>query len=160
MLSPVSIPNQREFTMPPAPNILDQGCPAQQALATIADKWAAIIVYALASGTKRFGELQRSIGGVSQKMLTQTLRNLERDGLVERTVFPVVPPRVEYRLTPLGNTLREPLSALCHWAEQHMGEVQAARARYAQHEPVETEAEAAQSAPIHGESPMNRPRGR
>lgn len=118
------------YPMPDTPNILDQRCPAQQALDTIADKWAAIIVYALSSGTMRFGELQRSIGGVSQKMLTQTLRNLERDGLVERTVFPVVPPRVEYRLSELGKTLCEPLGALCRWAEQHMGEVQTARQRY------------------------------
>lgn len=113
------------------PNILDQSCPAQQALATIADKWAAIVVYALSNGTLRFGELQKAIGGVSQKMLTQTLRNLERDGLVERTVFPVVPPRVEYRLTPLGKTLCDPLGALCRWAEEHMHEVVASRERYA-----------------------------
>jgi DNA-binding HxlR family transcriptional regulator len=120
------------------PNILDQNCPAQQALSTIADKWVAIVVYALSSGTKRFGELQRTIGGVSQKMLTQTLRNLERDGLVERTVFPVVPPRVEYRLTPLGNTLCEPLGALCRWAEKNMGDVLSARARHASAESNES----------------------
>ena len=102
-------------------------CGSRQVLDLIADKWAVIVIYVLARGTRRFGELQRTVAGVSQKMLTQTLRGLERDGLVERKVFPVIPPRVEYSLSPLGETLVEPLSALCRWAEDHYWEVERAR---------------------------------
>ena len=83
----------------------------------------------LAHGTKRYVELQREIGGISQKMLTQTLRSLERDGLVRRTVHPVVPPKVEYALTKLGRTLIEPLQGLCRWSEKHLPELQANRIR-------------------------------
>jgi DNA-binding HxlR family transcriptional regulator len=103
---------------------------ARQVLDLIADKWAVLVVYALAGGTKRYSELQRQIAGVSQKMLTQTLRGLERDGLVERKVYPVVPPMTEYSLTPLGRTLIEPLCTICRWTEEHLPEVEAARARY------------------------------
>ncbi len=85
----------------------------------------------LAGGTKRHNELRRAIDGVSQKMLTQTLRSLENDGLVARKVYPVVPPMVEYSLTPLGKSLTEPLEAICLWAEKHLPELQAARARKA-----------------------------
>lgn len=112
------------------PNVFNANCPTQQVLDTIANKWTVIVVYALSKGgTKRYSELQREIGGVSQKMLTQTLRNLERDGLVERKVYPVVPPKVEYCLTPLGETLTEPLKAICKWAEIYFPEMQAARDR-------------------------------
>jgi DNA-binding HxlR family transcriptional regulator len=111
--------------------VLSADCGPRQVLELIADKWATLVIYALARGTRRYSELQREIQGVSQKMLTQTLRDLERNGLVERTVYPVVPPRVEYALTPLGKTLQEPLCTLCRWAEEHLGEVQAARARQA-----------------------------
>jgi DNA-binding HxlR family transcriptional regulator len=76
----------------------------------------------------RFGQLQREVEGISQKMLTQTLRSLERDGLVERKVYPTVPLKVEYSLTPLGETLKEPLSAICKWSEEHLPEVEANRA--------------------------------
>jgi DNA-binding HxlR family transcriptional regulator len=107
---------------------------AREVLDLIADKWTALVVYVLAGGTKRHGELRREIEGISQKMLTQTLRHLERDGLVERKVYPVVPPMVEYSLTPLGKTLIGPLCAVCHWAEEHLAEVDAARTRYAQRE--------------------------
>jgi DNA-binding HxlR family transcriptional regulator len=102
-------------------------CGSRKVLDLVADKWAVIVIYVLARGTRRFGELQRTVGGVSQKMLTQTLRGLERDGLVERKVYPVIPPRVEYSLSPLGETLVEPLSALCRWAEEHFWEVERAR---------------------------------
>lgn len=108
--------------------VFDADCPAQQVLERIANKWTAIVICALAKGTKRYSELQREIGGVSQKMLTQTLRNLERDGLVERKVYPVVPPKVEYSLTALGVTLVKPLQAICKWAETHIHELEAARA--------------------------------
>lgn len=96
-------------------------------LTTICDKWALLILYQLSHGTKRHGELQRAIPGVSQKMLTQTLRKLARDRLVRRTVYPVVPPRVEYALTPLGETITEPLSSLYTWTEDHVKEILQAR---------------------------------
>ncbi len=112
------------------PNILNQQCGTREVLDLIADKWTAIIIYILAKGTKRYSELLREIDGVSQKMLTQTLRNLERDGIVERKVYPVVPPMVEYSLTPLGKTLVEPLKAICKWAETHLSEVQSARIKH------------------------------
>ncbi|MBA2277133.1 MAG: helix-turn-helix transcriptional regulator [Chloroflexia bacterium] len=88
-----------------------------------------IVIKALAEGIQRYGALHREIGGISQKMLTQTLRSLERDGLVRRTVYPVVPPKVEYALTPLGETLIEPLAAIGAWAERHMDEIVRARTR-------------------------------
>jgi DNA-binding HxlR family transcriptional regulator len=109
-------------------NVCSEQCGSRRVLELVADKWAVIVIYVLARGTRRFGELQRAVGGVSQKMLTQTLRGLEHDGLVERKVYPVVPPRVEYSLSPLGETLVEPLSALCGWAEEHFWEVERARA--------------------------------
>jgi DNA-binding HxlR family transcriptional regulator len=111
------------------PNVFDPNCGSRRVLELIADKWTAIVVYALARGTCRFGQLQRDVGGVSQKVLTSTLRDLERDGLVERRVYPEVPPKVEYTLTPLGQTLTEPLAAICKWSEEHLADVDAARAR-------------------------------
>jgi len=95
----------------------------------IADKWTALVIQILAGSTMRYAALQREIGGISQKMLTQTLRSLERDGLVQRTVHPVVPPKVEYSLTKLGRTLIEPLQGLCRWSEKHLAELQANRSR-------------------------------
>src|SRR4029078_10458961 len=109
------------------PNVLDQHCESRQALDLIADKWTCLIVYALVDGPLRHGQLRRAIDGISQKMLTQTLRSMEADGLGQRTVFDVVPPAVEYRLTPLGETLKEPLVAICTWAMEHLPEMQAAR---------------------------------
>jgi DNA-binding HxlR family transcriptional regulator len=111
------------------PNVLDQNCESRQALERIADKWTCLIVYALLDGPRRHGELKRTIGGISQKMLTQTLRSLEADGLVTRTVIDVIPPHVEYGLTPLGRTLSDPLVAICRWAMDHLPEMQEARAR-------------------------------
>src|SRR5262245_54480967 len=84
-------------------------------VALLADKWTIPVIHALARGTKRTGELRRALAGVSQKMLTQTLRALERQGLIERRVYPVVPPRVEYRLTPMGESINRPLRQLCDW---------------------------------------------
>ena len=110
-----------------APNVLDQHCESRQALDRIADKWTCLIVYALVDGPRRHGELRRAIDGISQKMLTQTLRSMEADGLVHRTVLDRVPPAVEYRLTPLGETLKDPLVAICRWAMEHLPELQAAR---------------------------------
>lgn len=102
----------------------------RQALALIADKWAVLIITTLADGTRRYNALRRELAGVSQKMLTQTLRDLECNGLVERTVYPDTPPRVEYGLTPLGRTLVEALTVLRDWADAHYHEVEAARRRY------------------------------
>jgi DNA-binding HxlR family transcriptional regulator len=112
-----------------SPSVLDPECDSRQVLDRIADKWTALIIHVLSSGTKRHGELRREISGVSQKMLTQTLRSLEDDGIVNRKVYPVVPPMVEYSLTPLGRSLIEPLEAICRWAEEHLPELEAARER-------------------------------
>ena len=111
------------------PSVMDAQCPSRLVLDRIADKWTALIIQILARGTMRYAALQREIGGISQKMLTQTLRSLERDGLVQRKVHPIVPPKVEYSLTKLGRTLIEPLHALCRWSEKHLAELQANRAR-------------------------------
>ncbi|WP_083752676.1 winged helix-turn-helix transcriptional regulator [Actinosynnema sp. ALI-1.44] len=105
-------------------------CPSRQVLDRIADKWTALIVGCLSTGTKRYSELRHAIDGVSEKMLTQTLRSLERDGLLTRTTHPTVPPKVEYTLTDLGHTLTVPLAAIRDWAEVHINEVNDARARY------------------------------
>src|SRR6476646_826160 len=109
----------------------DEQMRVHEILGRIANRWTALIVQALASRTKRYSELRRELGSVSHKMLSQTLRGLERDGIVERTVHPVVPPKVEYALTPLGQSLVEPLVMLCEWAAQHRAAIEAARARYA-----------------------------
>jgi DNA-binding HxlR family transcriptional regulator len=105
-------------------------CPSRQMLDTVADKWVTLVLTALADGPRRYSELSRRIAGVSQKMLTQTLRSLERDGLVDREVTPAVPVRVDYRLTPLGESLVTVMSMVKEWAEEHMPEVQRARRRY------------------------------
>ncbi|HEY2801331.1 MAG TPA: helix-turn-helix domain-containing protein [Chthoniobacterales bacterium] len=112
-----------------AASVMNPQCLSRVVLDRIADKWTALIIYVLATGTRRYAALQREIGGVSQKMLTQTLRSLERDGLVLRKVHPVVPPKVEYSLTPLGRTLIEPLKAICSWSEKHLPQLQANRSR-------------------------------
>jgi DNA-binding HxlR family transcriptional regulator len=96
----------------------------------IGDKWSVMVVGHLTKKTMRFNELRHSIGGISQRMLTLTLRNLERDGLVIRTVYPEIPPRVEYQLTELGRTLTDPLDTLWNWAAAHMSSVNEARAKY------------------------------
>src|SRR5262245_51679164 len=105
-------------------------CQMPQLLDTISDKWVCLVLSALAGGARRHGELARQIAGVSQKMLTQTLRSLERDGLVVRTVTPSVPVRVDYELTALGRDLQLQVAHLKRWAEGHMAEVLAARRRY------------------------------
>ena len=110
-------------------SVLKPQCPSRVVLERIADKWTALIIQVLANGTQRYASLQRTIGGISQKMLTQTLRSLERDGLVLRKVHPVVPPKVEYSLTRLGRTLIDPLRILCRWSEKHLPELQANRQR-------------------------------
>jgi DNA-binding HxlR family transcriptional regulator len=108
-------------------SVLSPGCPSRLVLDRIADKWTAIIIQILARGSLRYSALQREIGEISQKMLTQTLRSLERDGLVRRKVHPDASPKVEYSLTPLGRTLLEPLQTLCRWTEKHLRELEAHR---------------------------------
>lgn len=98
-------------------------------VALLADKWTIPVIHALARGTKRTGELKKALPGVSQKMLTQTLRALEAHGLLERKVYPVVPPRVEYSLTAMGASINEPLAGICNWVERHGAALTAARAR-------------------------------
>jgi DNA-binding HxlR family transcriptional regulator len=105
-------------------------CPARELHDRISDKWVSLILNALADGELRFSDLGRTITGVSQKMLTQTLRNLERDGLVSRTVVAQRPVRVSYALTPLGESLLPVVRAIKHWAEGHIDQVHAARAAY------------------------------
>jgi DNA-binding HxlR family transcriptional regulator len=99
-------------------------------LSRIGDKWSVLTVMLLGDGPRRFNELKRMIGGISQRMLTLTLRGLERDGLVTRTVFPTIPPRVDYELTPLGTTLLEPICALSDWAAKHRPAIHDSRVRY------------------------------
>jgi DNA-binding HxlR family transcriptional regulator len=113
------------------PDVLNQNCQSRQALELISDKWTALIVYALVDGPRRHGELRRTIDGISQKMLTQTLRRMEAEGLIERDVLDRVPPHVEYSLTTLGRTLEKPLVAICEWAMEHLDELRDARAVYA-----------------------------
>src|SRR5688500_3030103 len=107
-----------------------QTCELRDLLDRLADKWSLLVVELLGHGTLRFTELRRQIDGISQRMLTLTLRHLERDGLVVRTVHPVVPPRVDYELTALGATLLETIQALVTWTEEHQDEVAAARSAY------------------------------
>ena len=108
----------------------ERGCPSRLLLNRIGDRWTVLLVGSLADGPRRFGELGRAVDGISQKMLTQTLRSLERDGLVGRTVHPTVPPRVDYELTDLGRSLIEPIATLSRWAVAHMDEVVDARDLY------------------------------
>jgi DNA-binding HxlR family transcriptional regulator len=117
------------MTNPPW-DVMVKTCPSRSSLAKIANKWTAMIVIALSEGPLRFGVLREAVDGISGKVLTETLRDLERDGILSRTMYNEMPPRVEYELTPLGQTLREPLSALGRWAEKHIEEVLRARDDY------------------------------
>ncbi|KKM47283.1 hypothetical protein LCGC14_1558820 [marine sediment metagenome] len=111
-------------------NVYNQHCPTRLVLDRIADKWTVLTVGALAEETKRFGELRRELDGISQKMLTQTLRGLERDGLVNRKVYPTVPPKVEYSLTSLGQTLIGLLDGIKNWSEGNIERVIEAQQAY------------------------------
>jgi len=118
----------------PLPRVLDRShdscIAAREVLNRVGDKWSVYVVGLLGDGPKRFSEIKRTIDGISQRMLTLTLRGLERDGLVTRTVFPTVPPRVDYELTELGRTLLEPVRALASWATEHRQAIQDARNRF------------------------------
>ncbi|MBA2714829.1 MAG: helix-turn-helix transcriptional regulator [Rubrobacteraceae bacterium] len=113
--------------------VLDPACASRRLFEAISGKWSPLVVMALKDGgKKRHGILRRELGGISQKMLIQTLRQLEHNGLVEREVYPVVPPKVEYSLTPLGMSLQPLLEEICQWSERHLPEVEEARSRAAQ----------------------------
>ncbi|WP_438485207.1 winged helix-turn-helix transcriptional regulator [Streptomyces sp. S186] len=107
-----------------------EGCEVRQILDRVADKWSLLVIALLDRRVLRFTELRREVDGISQRMLTVTLRQLERDGLVRRTVHPVVPPRVDYELTPLGATLHDTIQSLVTWTEEHQNEIATARAAY------------------------------
>jgi DNA-binding HxlR family transcriptional regulator len=105
-------------------------CPSRQVLDALSDKWVTLVLTALADGPRRYSDLARAIAGVSQKMLTQTLRTLERDGLITRTITASVPVRVDYELTPLGQTILPVVGAIKRWSESHIQEIHTARATY------------------------------
>jgi len=111
-------------------DIYDPGCPGRLVLDRIGDRWTVLIVGVLEEGTKRFSEVRDAVGGITPKVLTQTLRAMERDGLVARKVYAEVPPRVEYTLTELGRSLTNPINAIRVWAEENMGQLFATRDRY------------------------------
>jgi DNA-binding HxlR family transcriptional regulator len=112
------------------PDPYDRDCPTRRLLDRIGDQWTVLIVGALTGGPLRFTEIGRRVDGISQKVLTQTLRSLVRDGILTRTAYAVIPPKVEYELTSLGRNLSEPLEMLDRWARQHMASVQDARDAY------------------------------
>jgi DNA-binding HxlR family transcriptional regulator len=113
-------------------DVLDQSCLARLALELVADKWTILVISALEDGTQRYSQIHQRIGCITHKMLAQTLRRLETDGLLERKVYAVVPPKTEYTLTPLGTSLLTALAPLFHWGEANMGAVRRARSQ-AQH---------------------------
>src|ERR1043166_5929205 len=114
----------------PEEALIRPDCRTRRGLEIIADQWTMLVVVALGQDTKRFSQLHAQIVGISKKMLTQTLRALERNGLVKRVIYPVIPPMVEYSLTPLGRTLIEPIRALRDWSEQYIEEIERLRGEY------------------------------
>ncbi|WP_214326862.1 winged helix-turn-helix transcriptional regulator [Nonomuraea sediminis] len=127
-----------------------EDCEVRQILDRIADKWSLLVIALLERRVMRFTELRREIDGISQRMLTVTLRHLERDGLVRRTVHPVVPPQVDYELTPMGATLHVMIQALVDWTEDHQEQIAAARTRY------DTRGVSRNEIPARNESPVSR----
>ena len=117
------------------PVVVDlEQCPIRGILDRIGDKWSFLLILKLAKHPHRFGELRREVDDISQRMLTQTLRSLQRDGLISRTVFSTTPPSVEYRLTDLGRSLLEPMRSLVTWADLHQSAIQAARMQFERQE--------------------------
>jgi DNA-binding HxlR family transcriptional regulator len=117
----------------------DGACPVtREVLNRVGDKWSVLVIVLLGDGARRFSDLRRAVEGISQRMLTHTLRGLERDGLVVRTVFPTVPPRVEYALSPLGKTLLKTVTDLANWASSSRPEIERARADFDRREAAET----------------------
>jgi len=112
------------------PQVVVENCPVREVLDRVGDKWSVLVIVLLGQRTHRFNEMYRAIEGISQRMLTLTVRALERDGLVSRTVYATVPARVDYELTELGRTLRVPLGAVTDWANTHRDDIQVARERH------------------------------
>jgi DNA-binding HxlR family transcriptional regulator len=109
------------------PNVYDPSCATRTVLDRIGDKWTTLIVLVLLPGPLRFNQLRDAVGGVAPKVLAETLRRLERDGILTRTAFPEIPPRVEYELTPLGRSLEQPIRAIAGWAQDNMAKIERAR---------------------------------
>lgn len=124
------IPGNPSGNLPGSLHVPEDCRAVSEVLARVGDKWTVLVVSVLGAGPKRFNELRRALGSISQRMLTLTLRGLERDGLVTRTVFPTIPPRVVYELTELGRSLLVPVSSLGLWARQHRAAIQQARLRF------------------------------
>ena len=124
------------------PCILDQSNASRKTLDLIANKWAILVLFALRNGERRFAQLHKDIGGITEKMLIQTLRNLERDGLIQRKVFAVVPPKVEYRISPLGHSLAPVLDAIVAWSYGNLTKVHAARKAFEKKNPDKGKASA------------------
>jgi DNA-binding HxlR family transcriptional regulator len=120
-----------------APGAHPTTCRAREVLQRVGDKWSVLVIDLLGQGTMRFTELHRAIDGITARMLTVTLRGLERDGIVTRTIHPVIPPRVEYALTPMGRTLLDTIGQLVSWTDSHLPEIEAARAAYDARHPAE-----------------------
>lgn len=126
----IKVPAPKGPALPPSPH-LDSDCRGVASiLARVGDKWSVFVIMLLGDGPRRFNEIKRMIAGISQRMLTLTLRGLERDGLVTRTVFPTIPPRVDYELTDLGRGLSKPVEALGRWAFDHQPQIESARAKF------------------------------
>jgi DNA-binding HxlR family transcriptional regulator len=123
--------NSRVPALPPRPDPQHADCRGvASVLARVGDKWSVFVIMMLFDGPKRFSEIKRLVAGISQRMLTLTLRGLERDGLVTRTIFPTIPPRVDYELTDLGRGLSRPVIALGEWAKMHQAEIESARSHF------------------------------
>ncbi|XUJ34419.1 winged helix-turn-helix transcriptional regulator [Bradyrhizobium japonicum] len=125
-----SRPTHTDFPAPQMPDRDHADCRGSPRSLRVGDKWSVFVIMMLSDGPKRFNELKRMINGISQRMLTLTLRGLERDGLVTRTIFPTIPPRVDYELTDLGRGLQQPVMALGLWAKEHQAQIAAARTRF------------------------------
>jgi DNA-binding HxlR family transcriptional regulator len=121
----------------PGPAGEPSSCRAREVLQRVGDKWSVYVIDLLGQGTMRFTELHRGVNGITARMLTVTLRGLERDGIVTRTIHPVIPPRVEYALTAMGRTLLDTIGELVTWADSHLDEIDAARAAYDARHPAE-----------------------
>ena len=126
----ILVPEHTQVTVPRLDHESSDCRAISQVLARVGDKWSVLIVSLLGDGPRRFNEIKRMVGGISQRMLTLTLRGLERDGLVTRTVFPTIPPRVDYELTDLGRSLRVPVDALGKWAREQQPQIQAAQREF------------------------------
>ena len=121
---------EADAALPPGGIPPPGACRASEVLGRVGDKWSLQVIFSLGQGTQRFTDLKRGIDGISQRMLTVTLRGLERDGIVTRTMYPVMPPRVDYALTPMGRTLLNAACTLIGWVQDHLDEIDAARAAY------------------------------